>query len=246
MEGNYDPAKMTAENVSRKASLEKVKAVNENIARHIEIAQDYAYMRSYRIDVAHEADFYFRPCFNEIASRMGITYNDFIHLTVEEIMGWFDDSSLINSLKLKIAKRKEYFVTYLVDDSKIYIFEGKENQIDEGAKERPIDLTLTGKVAQKGKIIGKAKVVFNKEESKKVQDGDILVSPMTTPEMMVAIMKCAGIVTDEGGVASHAAQISREFGIPCIIGTGDASRLFRDNDTIELIADGVDGTVKLL
>jgi pyruvate,water dikinase len=90
------------------------------------------------------------------------------------------------------------------------------------------------------------KVVFSKEEIEKVNEGDILVSPMTTPEMMIAFIKCAGIVTDEGGTACHAAQISREFQIPCIIGTGEASALLRDGDIVELSGDGIDGTVKLL
>jgi phosphoenolpyruvate synthase/pyruvate phosphate dikinase len=226
--------------------LDVLKAMNPNIARHIGIAQDFAYLRTYRIDIATEGDFYFRVCFDEIAKRMGVTYDDFIHLAVDEITGWFGSTVNIDTLKETIRKRKEYFVTFLVEDNQIYWFEGKENEKSKITKERPDNLVLRGKVAQRGKITGRAKVVFCKEEGEKIQDGDILVSPMTTPEMMVAIMKCAGIVTDEGGVACHAAQISREFNIPCIIGTGDATSLLHDGDLVEILADGIDGTVKLI
>jgi phosphohistidine swiveling domain-containing protein len=244
--GIYDPQKTAEENTVRKASLDKIKAINSAIARHIETAQDYAYLRTYRIDIANEADFHFRAFFNEVANRMSITYDDFLQLNADEIIKWLKGSIDTEYVKKTVRKRREYFVTYLVDDNKIYWFEGKENFIAESVKEQPKNLVLTGKVAQRGKVSGTVKVVYCKEEIEKVNDGDILVSPMTTPEMMIAIMKCAGIVTDEGGVACHAAQISREFSIPCVIGTLDASTLLHDGDTVEIIADGIDGTVKLL
>jgi len=246
LQESTDLEQAAVENAKRKAALEKLKSINSNIARHIETAQDYAYLRTYRIDVATESDFAFRAFFNEVASRMGIAYEDFLQLTANEIITWLEGTADMEALKVKIQKRKEYFVAYLVDDDKVYWFEGKENEIATSAKERPNNLVLTGKVAQKGTVKGKVKVVYFKEEIDKVNEGDILVSPMTTPEMMIAIIKCAGIVTDEGGVACHAAQISREFGIPCIIGTLEASTLLRDNDLVQITAEGIDGAVKLL
>ena len=243
---DFDPIKMEEKNKARIASLDKIKAINANIARYIETAQDYAYLRTYRIDIATEGDFYFRAFFNEVAKRMGITYDDFLNLNTDEISKWLEGSSDIQKLQEIIEKRKEYFVTYLVDDNKIYWFQGKENIIEEDVKERPDNLMLTGKVAQRGRVTGTVKVVQFKEQIDKVNDGDILVSSMTTPEMMVALMKCDGIVTDEGGVACHAAQISREFCIPCVIGTLEATALLKDGDTVEIIAEGMDGTVKLL
>jgi phosphoenolpyruvate synthase/pyruvate phosphate dikinase len=246
LQESNDSEQSAIENAKRCAALEKLKSINSNIARHIETAQDYAYLRTYRIDIATEGDFVFRAFFNEVASRMGISYDDFLHLAADEIITWLEGTVDIETLKVKIQKRKEFFVAYLVDDDKIYWFEGKENEIAFSEKERPDNLVLTGKVAQRGTVKGKVKVVYFKEEIDKVNEGDILVSPMTTPEMMIAIMKCSGIVTDEGGVACHAAQISREFGIPCIIGTLEASTLLRDNDVVQIIAESIDGTVKLL
>jgi len=69
---------------------------------------------------------------------------------------------------------------------------------------------------------------------------------MTTPDMIVGIMKCSGIITDEGGIASHAAQISREFKIPCIMGTGNATTILKDGDYVEILANDTDGTINVL
>ena len=93
--------------------------------------------------------------------------------------------------------------------------------------------TETLKVAVKGIAAGKrsygigvAKVVSNPEEAGKLmQKGDVLVTDMTNPDY-VPFMKLAGaIVTDKGGVTCHAAIVSRELGIPCVVGTGNATKL---------------------
>jgi len=76
----------------------------------------------------------------------------------------------------------------------------------------------------------------------KMQDGEILISDTTGPEMMIVIEKAAGIVTDEGGMMSHAAVVSREFSIPCVVGTIYATKTFKDGDMIEVNANN--GIVK--
>jgi phosphohistidine swiveling domain-containing protein len=78
----------------------------------------------------------------------------------------------------------------------------------------------------------------------KLVQGDILVAPMTNPVMVVAMRKCSAIVTDAGGVTSHAAVISREFGIPCVTGTQNATKLLKENSIIAV--DGTRGVVKVI
>ena len=73
---------------------------------------------------------------------------------------------------------------------------------------------------------------------------EILVTTMTTPSLMLAVEKAAGIVTDEGGMLCHAAIVSREFDIPCVIGTNEATRRLRTGDTIDLLAD--EGRVQIV
>jgi phosphohistidine swiveling domain-containing protein len=101
-----------------------------------------------------------------------------------------------------------------------------------------------GIIANKGKIIGKAVIapMFNdllevRKIIPKMNQGDILVAQTTSPEYM-ALCKLAGaIVTDQGGMLSHAAIVSRELGIPCIVGTKTATKIFKDGDMLEVDAN---------
>lgn len=103
---------------------------------------------------------------------------------------------------------------------------------------------IEGIAASSGEVIGKVKLVFSNEELSKVEQGDIIVAPHTNPDMVLAMRKCAAIVTDSGGVTSHAAIISRELNIPCVTGTQNATRLLHDDMTVEV--DGTHGTVYVL
>jgi len=67
-----------------------------------------------------------------------------------------------------------------------------------------------------------------------MKDGDILVAPMTSPDFIVAMRKASAIITDEGGMTSHAAIVSRELGIPCIVQTRIATKVLKDNDMVEI------------
>ena len=109
---------------------------------------------------------------------------------------------------------------------------------------------ISGIVANKGKCQGNVKIIRTMfsdniiEEIKKVHKGDILVANTTGPEIMIACTKAAAIVTDEGGMTSHAAIVSRELKIPCIVGTKIATKVFKDGDLVEV--DATKGIVKLL
>ncbi|MFA5048157.1 MAG: PEP-utilizing enzyme [Patescibacteria group bacterium] len=98
---------------------------------------------------------------------------------------------------------------------------------------------LTGTVACPGKASGPARVVIEMQDLVKIQNGDILVTPMTNPNYLSTLNKVAGIITDEGGITCHAAIIARELGKPCIVGTRVATKMISDGDQIELDADNV-------
>jgi len=88
-----------------------------------------------------------------------------------------------------------------------------------------------------GKVTGMVKVVFTVKDFSKVKDGDVLVTPMTKPNMMPFLTRVSGIITNDGGVLSHASIIAREMDIPCIVGTTYATDIFKDGDRVELDAD---------
>jgi phosphohistidine swiveling domain-containing protein len=103
---------------------------------------------------------------------------------------------------------------------------------------------VKGRVAYKGKVKGKVKVILEAKRLSKFEQESILVTPMTTPDFVIAIEKAKAIVTDKGGIGCHAAVISREFKIPCIIDTKIATKVLKDGDLIEVNAE--DGIVKIL
>ncbi len=98
---------------------------------------------------------------------------------------------------------------------------------------------LTGMAASRGKTTGRVRVVVlhNDANAHEFQKGDILVTSMTRPEFL-PLMKIAGaVVTDEGGITSHAAILSRELGIPCVIGTRVATKVLKNGDMVEVDAE---------
>ena len=103
------------------------------------------------------------------------------------------------------------------------------------------DVLVRGLGASPGMASGKVKIVLDIDELDKIKDGDIMVTTMTTPDMVPAMKRASGIVTDEGGVTCHASIISRELGIPCVVGTGDATTTLKENDGVTL--DGKKGLV---
>jgi pyruvate,water dikinase len=104
------------------------------------------------------------------------------------------------------------------------------------------EVLLRGLGASPGNISGAARIVETLDELDKVGEGDIIVTEMTTPDMVPAMKRAGGIITDEGGMTSHAAIISRELGVPAVVGTGDATHTLHDGKTVTL--DGEKGIIQ--
>lgn len=96
---------------------------------------------------------------------------------------------------------------------------------------------VKGEIGCKGKTKGKVKIILREEDFSKIEEGDILISPMTTVKYVPVMKKAVAIVTDEGGVTCHAAILSREMKKPCIIGTKIATKIFKDGDWVEVDAE---------
>ena len=96
---------------------------------------------------------------------------------------------------------------------------------------------MEGQTAYAGRARGRAKLVFGIEDLRKVVHGDILIAVTTTPDVMPAMHRAIGFVTDSGGITSHAAIVAREMKKPCVIGTKFATKIFKDGDMIEVDAN---------
>jgi pyruvate,water dikinase len=104
--------------------------------------------------------------------------------------------------------------------------------------------TLAGKGASAGIVRGPARLTLSQDDFERIQPGDIIVCPSSNPSWVPVFTIAGGLVTNTGGVLSHAAVVAREFGLPAVVGTGDATTRIADGRLIEI--DGTAGTVRLL
>jgi pyruvate,water dikinase len=103
---------------------------------------------------------------------------------------------------------------------------------------------IKGLGASAGVIEGPARLVLSLDEFDQVKEGEILVCRMTNPAWVILFTKIVGLVTDAGGTASHPAVVSREFGIPAVVGTSTASERIRTGDRVRV--NGATGVVEIL
>ncbi len=93
---------------------------------------------------------------------------------------------------------------------------------------------LKGESASPGNATGTVIIIKSPKEIDRVQKGQILVTSMTSPDFVPAMKKVNGIITDKGGQTSHAAIVSRELGVPCVVGTKTATKVLKDGMTVTL------------
>lgn len=142
-------------------------------------------------------------------------------------------------LKEKIEQRKKYFVE-VYKNEKTHLFSGEEGREIFEAVHRTFSYegdVLRGTGVSRGKTKGVVRVIRGESHFSKFNEGEVLVAPMTRPEYVPLMKKALAVVTDEGGVTCHAAIVSRELGIPCIVGTQVATSKLHDGDYIEVDAN---------
>ena len=200
--------------------------------------------------------------FYEVGERVsGFLYDQLLAHLSQAIPGkktlaqieWYDPESFKGFLQGKklsdkeLKSRQQFWILKMINgkwklllgkDAKDYYAKNLEEKISSNTQ------VIKGTTACLGKAKGSIKIVITTEDQKKMNQGDILISPMTTPRLMTAIKKASAIVTDEGGMTAHAAIVSREFNIPCIVGTKVASKVLKDDDVVEV--DASKGVVRKL
>ncbi len=158
------------------------------------------------------------------------------------------DDKIIELAKLGLKTERHYGhpqdMEWAYENGKLYIVQSraittlklKEKVEKEREEEIKGEVLTRGLPASPGIATGPVKIVLSLDELDKVQDGDILVTTMTNPDMVPAMKRAAAIVTDEGGMTCHAAIVSRELGIPAVVGTGNITKLVKDGDIITVDA----------
>ncbi|KXB70960.1 pyruvate, water dikinase [Peptoniphilus sp. DNF00840] len=127
------------------------------------------------------------------------------------------------------------------DTKEFYFLQSRPITTLEEEKEEKLVTLCKGLPASPGIGRGKVKLIKDISEINLVEEGDVLVTAMTNPDMVPAMRKCAGVVTDEGGRTCHAAIVSRELQIPCIVGAKNATKSLKTGDSVTV--DAVRGIV---
>lgn len=165
------------------------------------------------------------------------------------------DKNVIDLAALGVKIEEHYGrpqdIEWGMQDKKLYIVQSRPvttlNILDDKkGVVKPTDgksakLLLEGLAASPGAAFGKVKIVGEPDEITKVKEGDILVAEMTNPDYVPAMKRAAAILTDKGGRTSHAAIVSRELGIPAVVGSVHATKMLRDGE--EISVDGTNGKV---
>ena len=176
---------------------------------------------------------------------------------------WYRENELVDLLKTgvkvgaaDIAARQQAFVFY--KDAQLYLrlIAGQEavGFIESFVESAPQEQALKGRVANgKGQIVtGKVRVITRdyhdeatmQQHMAQMQEGEVLISETTEPTMMEAMRKASAIVTDIGGMLSHAAITARELQVPCIVGVDNASKVLKTGDMVEVDAER--GVVRII
>lgn len=170
------------------------------------------------------------------------------------------DTHIQHLAKIGAKLQQHYFfpqdIEWALEKNKLYIVQTRPvTTIGKPAKKKkkkfkptrpkPINLNLPlllkGDPASPGIGTGHVKIVKSPKQIKRVHQGDVLVAPMTSPDYVPAMRKAAAIVTDQGGQTSHAAIVSREMGVPAIVGTEEATKVLKSNSIITV--NGTSGEV---
>ncbi len=172
---------------------------------------------------------------------------DIFYLEVDEILYYIDGKSTTNNLKELISIRKEQYLKYNNEtpDERFYSYGAvnignsfKREQLKENKEKNEKELKGIG--ASPGKIRGRVRVIKNPANAK-LEQGEILVAEYTDPGWIMLFPSASGILVERGSLLSHSAIVSRELGIPAVVGITGLMNTLKDGDEVEL--DGTTGEV---
>ncbi len=238
-------ARQIREAKRRRARVYKRLKISREYRNLFEIGTNFAITKLFRRH-AQLLDLYLmhKSLLEEIARRLDLRRVQVQFMIKDEIKAALVSGQILNQkilnerLKECVLYTEKNFEKVYVGSEMKQITAGLKSLFDKNLKE------LTGQTAQPGYAKGVVKIIIRAKDMKKFEKGNILVSIATDPDVVPAMKKAAAIVTEQGGITSHAAIVSRELGIPCVIGTKIATKVLKDGDRIEV--DANKGIVRIL
>ncbi len=214
------------------------KKVNEIINKYSEELQTkIRTLRNWQVHRNTTSIYYYRyfqwhrHLFEKTAEELKINYDELLMLSVPEMIdartGW-DYSS-------EAKERKKNGFSLKQNETDVILYAGaKPEDVLEKLPEH--NVVIEGQTAYPGKVTGKARIVRD-PNTLKFDEGDVLVASFTAPSFVPLMKKARALVTDEGGILCHAAIVSREMRLPCIVGTGIATRIIKEGTVVTVDAN---------
>ena len=249
LESGIDPTAALDEMETRPKLLKERKA---EVIRELDISDELQYLfrvltmfmtfKDHRKGLYQRSYVKMDPVLEEIGRRVRLDLKEVKYLTrkeVREALGGKDFKSICSDRTTYCMARTRDGETEFLDTAEIEKVKSELKTDEVGDVSE-----LTGQIAYPGVARGTAKVVIVREDVEKVEEGNIIVSSSTNPDLISAMQKASAFVTDMGGVICHAAIVAREMKKPCIVGTKHATKVLRDGDDIEV--DANQGVVRIL
>ena len=207
---------------------------------YFELLDEFSKFHDWRKETQMKSNQIIFPVLREMARRFEVDYKNFLFYSNFEIK-----KLCLNKIKVKnnIIEKRKAGLTWVIKDGKIRETQGAEakkvlDRLVLFVVKAKNTSAVKGIVASDGKVTGPACVAKGASEAiKMIKTGDVLITSMTTIDYLPAMRRAAAIVTDDGGVTCHASIVSRELGIPCVVGTKIATQVFKTGDQVEVDAD---------
>ncbi len=221
--------------------------INESERDILRIAHDLVFIKDERDDYRRRGGYYGRRLFAEIGRRLKVDLRTVCYLTVRET-----EDFLFRDIKPSRELLKERQTAYLLlrkfGSPTVVTCGVQVKSIIKNEHFLSLDQSkvkeVTGGVGSVGMAKGSVVIVNTKHDLRRVLPGSIMIAVATSPDYVPAMRLCKAIVTNEGGITSHAAIVCRELKMPCIAGTKVATKIFKDGDLVEV--DATKGIVRKL
>jgi phosphohistidine swiveling domain-containing protein len=230
---------------SREEFAEFAAKLGKEDALKCTILHRFVFIRTDRIDLWKKHLLIIYPFILYVGHKIGrkLAVRDISMLSREEIISVLEGSSKVSAKELLVRGERKTVVesitragTSFTDDKKFMDY------IIAIYKKKVIADSVKGICACKGLVRGKVKIYLNRSDISKDESGYVMVCRHTTPQDVTHMKKAIAIVADEGGVTSHSAIVSRELGIPCIVGSKNATSVFTDGELVEV--DATNGIIR--
>jgi len=207
-----------------------------------QLMQEIAFIRNESETMVSLGTYLLKNVVKEITKRTGLSLYNMRYLTQEEVSDVIVNDVVFTS-EIKDRQKASLFFSDIKNKE---VYSGKEVQnLFKNNYERPAKSKgnrLRGICASIGKVNGKVKIIKSISDLKKFKKGDILVSESTCIDYVPIMRMASAIITELGGITSHAAIVSRELRVHCIVGVPNVHLVLKDNDKVEV--DAEQGTIK--